>query len=186
MYCDLKVQGWSLRCKLTLKSVESVESCLKFVCGMVKQFFFVDSRTNQSGLVFTFCVLEKLKWTKPEPWSCWLFIACGHGLACINGQPGRSSPAGFVSPWRDMSSDSLHLCLSLWFIYAPFWLHTYTYTLSFPLWLRSSPPYFRESSTGQTGLKRFCSLLMMLISVCVTSHFSPLKDTLDELQTQMN
>lgn len=43
----------------------------------------------------------------------WLYIACSHGMACINGQPWRSFLAGFVSLWRDMPSDSLHLCLSL-------------------------------------------------------------------------
>lgn len=56
--------------------------------------------------------------------------------------------------------------VSLWFIHTPF-CHIHTLLSS---WLHSSSLYSWESNTRQTGLKRFCSLLMMLISLCDIQH----------------
>lgn len=130
--------------------------------------------------------MEKLKWNELDL-EVLVVYACTHGLACMNGQLGRSSQAGLVSLWRDMPSDSLHLCLSLCdsstlpslslshthtrtLMHAHTHAHTDTFSLSFPLWLQSNPPYSWVSSTGQAGLKRFSLLLMMLISFCDISH----------------
>ncbi len=109
-----------------------VRSCHFSACGMMKRFLFITELwTEWTVFVLGFLVLCK-NWSGISlTRSYWLFIARSGGLACINGQPGGSSLAGFVSLRRDMPSDSLHLCLSLCDSSTlPSVTHTYTLSVS--------------------------------------------------------